>query len=112
MGGLRKNVWKVFVCVHREQQHQRMSQFIYLRIAIYVGTHVPTILSHCVPTEPVMHFPACGGWMAGWLDRWLVRGMGNGKGIPRLLAPSKPQWMVSRVESGRGLQKEGLAELS
>lgn len=61
-----------YLCVHREQQHQRMSQFIYLRIAIYVGTHVPTILSHCVPTEPVMHFPACGGWMAGWLGRSYV----------------------------------------
>lgn len=40
------------------------------------------------------------GWLAGSFVGSLVRGMGNGKGIPRLLAPSKPQWMVSRVDRG------------
>lgn len=55
--------------VHTEK---RMSQFIYLRTAIYVGTHVLSIVFHSNPTEPVMHFPACGccgGWI-GWDGKW------------------------------------------
>lgn len=55
--------------VHTEK---RMSQFIYLRTAIYVGTHVLAIVFHSNPTEPVMHFPACGccgGWI-GWDGEW------------------------------------------